>query len=82
VIASQSRDAQADSPAQRAELTRQESLLTQQQDRLLNMRLSDDIDQELFAKKHTELRDRLVSIKLQIDVLDRSHDETAELATK
>src|SRR5690606_17155689 len=30
----------------------------------------------------TELRDRLASIKLQLDVLDRSHDETAELAVK
>ena len=29
-----------------------------------------------------ELRDRLASIKLQLDVLDRSHDETAELAAK
>jgi site-specific DNA recombinase len=82
VLASQTRDAQADSRAQRSELTRQETLIIQQQDRLLNMRLSDDIDQELFAKKHTELRDRLASIKLQLDVLDRSHDETAELAAK
>ena len=30
----------------------------------------------------TEMRDRLASIKLQLDVLDRSHDETAELASK
>ena len=82
VLASQTRDAQADSRAQRAELTRQETLIIQQQDRLLNMRLSEDIDQELFAKKHMELRDRLASIKLQLDVLDRSHDETAELAAK
>lgn len=82
VLASQTRDAQSDSRAQRAELTRQETLIIQQQDRLLNMRLSEDIDQELFAKKHTELRDRLASIKLQLDVLDRSHDETAELAAK
>ena len=28
------------------------------------------------------MRDRLASIKLQLDVLDRSHDETAELAAK
>jgi site-specific DNA recombinase len=62
--------------------SRQEKLIIQQQDRLLNMRLTDDIDQELFAKKHTELRDRLASLKLQLDVLDRSHDETAELAAK
>lgn len=82
VLASQTRDAQADARAQRAELTRQESLLVGQQDRLLNMRLSDDIDQETFARKATKFRDRLASIKLQIDALDRSHDETAELACK
>jgi hypothetical protein len=46
------------------------------------MRLSEDIDQEIFARKHTGLRDRLASIKLQLDAVDRSHDETAELATK
>ena len=82
VLASQTRDAQAESMAQRSELQRQETLLVQQQDRLLNMRLSEDIDQETFARKHTELRDRLASIKLQLDALDRSHDENAELATK
>ena len=54
----------------------------QQQDRLLNLRLADDIDQETFARKNTEMRDRLASIKLQLDALDRSHDEKAELASK
>ena len=44
--------------------------------------LSEDIDQESFAHKHTELRDRLASIKLQLDPVDRSHDETAEWAAK
>jgi DNA invertase Pin-like site-specific DNA recombinase len=82
VLASQTRDAQADSLAQRAELQRQETLLVQQQDRLLNMRLAEEIDPETFAKKHTELRDRLATIKLQLDAVDRSHDETAELAAK
>lgn len=82
VLASKTRDSQAESMAQRAELQRQETLLVQQQDRLLNMRLAEDIDQETFAKKHTELRDRLASIKLQLDAVDRSHDETAELAAK
>lgn len=82
VLASQTRDAQADSRAQRLELTRQETLIVAQQDRLLNLRIAEDIDQETFARKHTELRDRLASIKLQLDVLDRSHDETAELAAK
>jgi len=44
--------------------------------------LSEDIDQESFAHKHTEPRDRLASIKLQLDPVDRSHDETAELAAR
>ncbi|MBI1191495.1 MAG: recombinase family protein [Tepidisphaera sp.] len=82
VLASQTRDAQKDARAQREELTRQASLLVAQQDRLLNLRIADDVDQDTFARKHTELRDRLASIKLQLDVLDRSHDETAELAAK
>lgn len=82
VLASQTRDAQADSRAQRVELTRQETLIVAQQDRLLNMRLAEEIDETTFARKHTEMRDRLASIKLQLDVLDRSHDETAELAAK
>lgn len=82
VLASQTKDAQADSRAQRLELQRQETLIVAQQDRLLNLRLEDNIDQETFARKHTEMRDRLASIKLQLDVLDRSHDETAELAAK
>ena len=82
VLTSQTRDAQEDSRAQRAELQRQETLLVQQQDRLLNMRLADEIDETTFARKHTEMRDRLASIKLQLDVLNRSHDETTELAAK
>jgi site-specific DNA recombinase len=44
--------------------------------------LAEDIDQETFARKHTEIPDRLASIKLQLHVLDRSDDETAALAAK
>ncbi|MGH7131623.1 MAG: hypothetical protein ACREJO_06730 [Phycisphaerales bacterium] len=74
--------AQKDSQAQRAELQRQETLLAAQQDRLLNLRLDEQIDDDAFASKATQLRDRLASIKLQFDVLDRSRGETAELAIK
>lgn len=82
VLASQTKDQQAESLAQRAELQRQETLLVQQQDRLLNLRIDDSIDQETYARKATQLRDRLAGIKLQLEAVDRSHDETAELATK
>jgi site-specific DNA recombinase len=82
VLASQTRDAQQDSRAQRVELVRQQTLVTTQQDRLLSLRLADDIDQDVFAKKQLELRDRLANLKLQLDILDRSHDETADIAVK
>ncbi len=78
VLASQTKDSQAESRAQRAELTRQEALLVAQQDRLLDMRLREVIDQDSYAAKQTQLRDRLASIKLQRDAVDRSHDETAD----
>ncbi|HWL08429.1 MAG TPA: zinc ribbon domain-containing protein, partial [Planctomicrobium sp.] len=82
VLASQTKDSQAESRAQRAELTRQESLLVAQQDRLLDLRLREELDEDDFARKRTELRDRLASIKLQRDAVDRSHDETADLASR
>jgi DNA invertase Pin-like site-specific DNA recombinase len=82
VLRSQTRDAQTESRAQRAELLRQESLLVGQQDRLLNLRIDDQVDQETFAAKQMELRDRIAKLKLRLEVLDRSHDETADLAVK
>lgn len=82
VLASQTRDAQADSKAQRAELKRQETLTIQQQERLLEMRISEEVDQATYAKKSTQLRDRLASLKLQLDCVDRSRDELADLASK
>ncbi|QDT57079.1 hypothetical protein Pan44_51450 [Caulifigura coniformis] len=82
VLVSQTKDRQRDSRVQRAELSRQEALLVAQQDRLLNLRIEDQIEEPTFLRKQTELRDRLASIKLQTDVLDRSHDETADLAVK
>ena len=45
---------EAESPSKRAELQRQETLPVQQQNRLLNVRLAEDIDGETIACKHTE----------------------------
>ncbi len=82
VLRSQTKDRQAESQAMRHELQRQQTLLAEQQDRLLNMRLADDVDQATYARKSTEIRDRLASIKLQLDAVDRSRDEMGELASK
>lgn len=68
--------------SERAELQRQETLYVKQQHGLLDLRLADHVDDETFGRKQTEIRDRLARIKLQIDVLDRSHDEMADLAAK
>lgn len=82
MLASKTRDAVVDAQAQRAELLRQDTLLTLQQDRLLNLRIDGSIDDATFARKQTELRDRLAAIRLETDVIDRSRDENAELASK
>ncbi|MDX1926868.1 MAG: recombinase zinc beta ribbon domain-containing protein, partial [Pirellulaceae bacterium] len=82
VLASKTKDAQNESRAQRSELQRQETLIAAQQDRLLNLRIDDQIDEKAFNRKQTELRDRLAAIKLQADVLDRTRDENAELASR
>jgi site-specific DNA recombinase len=82
VHASRICDTQLDSLAQRHDLQRQETLIVGQQDRLLNMRLGEEIDEATFTAKQTELRDRLSNMKLQLDALDRSHDEYADLASR
>jgi site-specific DNA recombinase len=82
VLHSQTKDAQAESLAQRAELQRQITLLVNQQDRLVNLLIAEDIDRETYARKGTELQDKIASLKLQLDAIDRGHDEMSELALK
>ena len=82
VLRSQNADAQEESLAQRAELQRQMTLAVKQQNRLVDLRINDEIDGEFFTTKQTELRDRIAKLKLQLDIVDRSHDEMSELAVK
>ncbi|MBI1311220.1 recombinase family protein [bacterium] len=82
VLASKTKDAQAETKAMRSELQRQSTLLADQQDRLLNLRIDGQIDDGTFAAKNTQLRDRHASIVLQLEALNRSRDENAELASR
>jgi len=82
VLASKTKDAQTETRAMRSELQRQSTLLADQQDRLLNLRIDSQIDDDTFAAKNTELRDRHASIVLQLEALNRSRDENAELASR
>ena len=82
VLASKTKDTQAETRAMQSELQRQSTLLADQKDRLLNLRIDDQIDDNTFAQKNTQLRDRHASIILQLEALNRSRDENAELATR
>ena len=82
VLASRTKDAQAETRSQRSELQRQETLIAGQQDRLLNLRIDGQIDDDTYAGKSTELRDKLASIMLQLEALNRSRDENAEIASR
>ncbi len=63
-------------------LQRDLAQLRQQQDRLLNLRLADEINADVFAAKKTELRDRIAAVTLQIEVVDRDRGEQGDLAIK
>ena len=63
-------------------LRRELGSLDGQRDRLLNLRLNDEIEGATFAAKDTELRDRAAQVRLQLEACDRGQSENAELAIK
>ena len=64
------------------ELQRELTNLRGQQDRLLNLRLLDEINADTFTAKHTDLRDRIAALTVQLEAADRGRDEQADLAEK
>lgn len=77
--------AQAQQQASRQDISRIQrdmSLLREQQARLLNLRLLDEIDASTFATKNTELRDRIAALNTQLDATDRGREEQADTALK
>ncbi len=61
-------------------IQRDVNLLREQQAKLLNLRLLDEIDANTFASKNTELRDRIAGLSIQLDATDRNREEQADLA--
>ena len=53
-----------------------------QQERLLNRRLAGAVDEQLFAAKNMELRDRVAKLTLEMEAADRRKDERADLAVR
>lgn len=73
---------QAEARLKAEEVQRQLTLLRQQQDRLVNLRLLDEIDDKMLTAKATELRDREAKLKLQLDACDLGRHENADIAVK
>jgi len=65
-----------------ADLNRQISGLREQEERLLNLRLLEEIDGSTYSRKSTELRDRVAQLSLQIEACDRGRAEYGDLAEK
>lgn len=53
-----------------------------QQNRLLNLRMLEEINADTFAAKSRDLREREAELKLEIDVADRGRHETIDIAVK
>lgn len=82
VLRAKTQDSQKQGQERRQELQRQLTVLLTQKDRLLSIRLVDEIDAESFSAKNVELKDRIDRLKLELDACDRSTDESADLAVK
>lgn len=56
--------------------------IIEQQERLLTLRLAEEIDAETFARKATELRDKAAELRLHLDAADRGRNEIIDIAVK
>ncbi|GIW76755.1 MAG: recombinase [Phycisphaerae bacterium] len=82
VLRARTTDERKETQQEAKELQRRMTSLRQQQDELLNLRLQRMVDDDGFATKSTELRDRIALLKEQIDGLDVTRGEQAEQAIK
>ena len=73
---------QRSSAARAKELQEELIRVREQQDRLLNLRLLEEIEADTYAMKAQELRDRESELKLQIDSADRNRHEIIDTAIK
>jgi len=82
VLKMRAKDAQTQGMEKRDSLAADLRRVQQQKDRLVNMRLNDEIDADAFARKQGELRERIGEIQLQLEAADREQSEIGELAIK
>lgn len=68
--------------AREEEMKRRHSVIVDQQKRLLNLRLFDEIGSETYAEKATELRDEEARLRLELEASSRGRHEIADIAVK
>lgn len=64
------------------DLQRQLTVLRQQQDQLLNLRLLQEVEGDTFSRKRTELRDRIATHTVQLQAADTDRVQQVQLAAK
>jgi site-specific DNA recombinase len=64
------------------DLRQRHSEIVDQQDRLLNLRLLEEIEADTYAQKATELRDEETHLSLEMERLTRERYEIADIAVK
>jgi site-specific DNA recombinase len=82
VLQARTQQTRDDRQSEIAALTRQVTVLRQQQERLLNLRLLDEIDEQRFAAKNTKIRDQIAELSLKLEAYDRNEAGTRDLAVK
>jgi len=64
------------------ELLKQQELIQDQRDELVNLRLLGEIEQSTFSRKQTEFRDQEAEIVLRLEGMGRQQSDHADLAVK
>ena len=68
--------------AREEEMKRRHSAIVDQQKRLLNLRLLEEIDSDTYAEKATELRDEEARLRFELEASSRERYEIADIAIK
>lgn len=82
ILLARTKDERRETQDQTKELQRQMTLLRGQEDELLNLRLMKEIDSDAFARKSTELRDRIATLAVQLEGVDTTRGQQAQEAIK
>lgn len=82
VLRAKSKKAEQTASSERESVQRELEAVRKQKQRLLDLRLLDEIESETFAAKQTELRSKETRLLTKLEGCGRQHSERADLAVK